>query len=206
MIDTRHEFDDLLRLYLPIALAVVAIVFATVLFCVVRFRRREGREPSRRHSLPVVEGVYALTLAAIAALLITVTFRTEARVDSVRGRPGLVVRVTAFQWGWRFDYPQRGVSLLGNDRSPPTLAVPTGTTVRFQLTSRDVIHSFWIPAERFKRDAFPHRTTRFDLVFDSAGSNAGRCAEFCGLHHADMTFDVLSLSPRRFDQWLAERR
>jgi cytochrome c oxidase subunit 2 len=95
--------------------------------------------------------------------------------------------------------------VTGNDETPPTFAVPADRTVRFTLRSRDVIHAFWIPEQRFKRDAFPNRTTQFDLDFDQTGMNGGVCAEFCGLRHAQMSFNVLALSQPDFEAWLADR-
>ena len=83
------------------------------------------------------------------------------------------------------------------------LVVPARETVEFAITSRDVIHAFWVPHLRFKRDAFPRLTTKFDLVFDKPGSYPGNCAEFCGLHHADMRFGVRVLPRAEFDEWLA---
>jgi cytochrome c oxidase subunit II len=68
--------------------------------------------------------------------------------------------------------------------------VQAGRTIRFRMISRDVIHSFWIPSTRFKRDAFPERWTEFDLTFPKPGRYIGRCAEFCGLQHAGMSFVV----------------
>jgi cytochrome c oxidase subunit 2 len=74
--------------------------------------------------------------------------------------------------------------------------------VLFVEHSQDVVHSFWVPALRFKRDAWPDATTRFELTVDRAGVYAGHCAEFCGLHHADMNFTVVAESRDRFDRWL----
>jgi len=113
--------------------------------------------------------------------------------------------VTAFQWGWRFTYVGEGVTVVGDDRRPPTLVVPTDTTVQFTVRSRDVIHAFWIPELRFKRDAFPERESTFDLVFDEEEST-GRCAEFCGLAHGEMTFDVVGMQSADFRAWLRTQR
>jgi cytochrome c oxidase subunit 2 len=201
--DTRSEYDSLAGIYLPIAIAVVVLVLGTMAFALFRYQRREGRQPSTVASLPVVEGVYALLLVAIVAVLVTVTFRTEAKVDAVSDDPDLTVDVIAFQWGWRFTYPERRVTVVGNVHRPPSLFVPAGSTVRFELRSRDVIHSFWIPELRFKRDAIPGRTTAFDLTFDA--NSIGRCAEFCGLDHAGMTFDIVALSPPDFASWISQR-
>jgi cytochrome c oxidase subunit 2 len=133
-------------------------------------------------------------------VLLAFTFTTETDVDRVAAAR-VQIAVTASQWGWRFDYGG-GRAVVGNDRTLPVLVVPAGEPVGFRLMSRDVIHAFWVPELRFKRDAFPRRTTRFDLVFAKPGSYAGSCAEFCGLHHADMRFGVRAVSRDEFDRWL----
>jgi cytochrome c oxidase subunit II len=204
LVDTRDQFKDLFDLYVPIALAVFAIVSAVVVFALIRFRRRGDGIPRQRSSAPLAEGLYVVALAGITALLVTMTFRTEARVDRIASRPGLTVQVTASKWKWRFFYPRWGVTQVSSGLAPATLVVPTGTTVRFELTSRDVIHSFFVPGLRFKRDAFPGRVTRFDLTFDRPRFS-GTCAEFCGLHHADMRFAVEAMPPAGFLDWVKLR-
>ena len=205
LVDTRDEFQDLWYLYLPIGVAVAAIVFGLVLFCVIRYRRRDDELPRGREGPPIVEGLYALLLAGVVAFLLAFTFTTNDRETELASDPGARVDVTAFQWGWRFTYPGEGVSVVGDEKRPPTLVVPTDTTVRFTLRSRDVIHAFWIPELRFKRDAFPDRETEFDLSFDDEGA-IGRCAEFCGLAHGEMTFHVVAMSPSEFRNWLVAER
>ena len=205
MVDTRVEVQDLFDAYLWIAVAVAVIVFGAVGFAAIRYRRRPGREPSRRSEALKAELAYVGVLVLIVAGLVTATFTTEDKVDAVSNDPALEVDVTAFQWGWTWTYPD-GVTVTGNSDAPPTFAVPIDRTVRFTLTSRDVIHAFWIPEQRFKRDAFPNRTTQFDLAFDRPGMNDGVCAEFCGLRHSQMAFNVLALSKPDFEAWLADRR
>jgi cytochrome c oxidase subunit II len=205
LIDTHDEFQELWGLYLPIGAAVAAIVFGMVFFALVRYRRRDGELPRARESPPVVEGLYALLLAAVVAFLLVMTFRTDDDVTAVSADPGAEVEVTAFQWGWRFSYPGEGVTVVGDDRRPPTLVVPSDTTVRFTVHSRDVIHSFWIPELRFKRDAFPEREDTFDLSFEQ-DEMVGRCAEFCGLAHGEMTFDVVAMEQGDFEAWLETQR
>ena len=208
MTNTRQEFQDLFNgLYLPVLVTVGVIVATVVLVAAIRYRRRPGREPSRRSDAPVAESLYALLIAVVVGALLWATFSAEAKVDDVVSDPGLRVEVTAFKWQWRFDYTGEGVRpTIGSDRHHAELVVPADTVVQFRLTSRDVIHALWIPAVKFKRDAFPNRTTAFDLVFDQTGTFRGRCAEFCGLEHADMTLEVRVMPPAEFDAWLADRR
>ena len=87
--------------------------------------------------------------------------------------------------------------------------LPAGATVQFDLTSIDVIHSFWIPGFRFKRDMFPGQTQTFQVdVGDRTGSwpDTGVCAEFCGLDHHKMRFSVRIVTPDEFQPWLQEAR
>lgn len=207
MTDTRHQFSHLISIYGPVLAAVFVIVVAAILFAAVRYRQRPGSEPSRRAKANVVESLYALIIAVTVVGLVWVTFNAEAKVDRVVQDSGLRVNVTAFKWQWRFDYPGLGIpASQGTDAHHARLVVPSDTVVQFTMTSRDVIHALWIPAVKFKRDAFPNRETRFDLVFDKVGVFPGRCAEFCGLEHAGMTLEVRVLPPGQFDAWVASRR
>jgi cytochrome c oxidase subunit 2 len=200
--DTRHQFAGLFSLYEWVTIVTAAIVFGAVLFAAVRYRRRPGREPSARTEANTVEIVFALVLAGVIALLVHATFTTENRVDAIASNARQRVEVTAFKWGWRFTYPSAGVSTVGDNVRPPTLHLPVGEPVVFAQRSQDVVHSFWVPALRFKRDVWPDATTRFELTVDRAGVYHGACAEFCGLHHTDMTFTVVAESPERFERWL----
>ena len=205
MTDTREEFQGLFSLYFWVLVGAGAVVTVLVLFALLRYRRRSGQAPWHRSEAKVVEIVYAALLAGFVGLLVWKTFGTEDKVDALAASPGVEVRVTAFQWGWRFTYPQSGVSVVGDQNGPPTAAFPTGTPVQFTIQSRDVIHAFWVPDLRFKKDAFPTFANRFDLVFDREGTYVGRCAEFCGLQHAGMSFLIQALSEDEFRAWLAEK-
>ncbi len=188
-VDTRHEFGSLASLYLWVISIAVAVVVVVVVFTLVRYRKRGAEGPVRgRSDANVVESLYALGLAAIAVVLIGATFHVENKVDR-RQQAKIHVDVTAFQWGWRFSLDGRVV--IGDAARPPVLRLPANQPIEFVLTSRDVIHSFWVPGERFKRDAFPGRTTRFTLTFAKPGVYRGHCAEFCGLLHADMDFTLV---------------
>ncbi|MGH2975275.1 MAG: cytochrome c oxidase subunit II [Solirubrobacterales bacterium] len=205
MKSTRQDFDGLFSLYLVIGIVVAALVFVTVAFALIRYRAREGRLPSTRSEANALEIGAAVLITAIVAFLVFRTFSTEAKEDDSSAR-AVRIAVTAFQWGWRFTYPGQGVSVVGNHNDPPTFAVPGDRPVSFSLRSADVIHAFWIPSERFKRSAIPGRVNRFDLRFENTGHEEGLCAEFCGLRHEGMRFDVWVLSNGSYERWLAAQR
>jgi cytochrome c oxidase subunit 2 len=209
--DARAAYDAVDALYLPLGIAVFALVTGTVLVTVVRGRaraRRAGPEPTREHR--AFELAVAGAIAAIGAVLVVVTFghddRTEAKAS---GRPTLRVDVTSYRWGWAFAYPDLGGVVVRSPALgvPAILRVPAGATVRFTTASIDVIHSFWVPELRYKHDLFPGRRDAFDLTFPKrAVMLGGHCAEFCGLGHADMNFAVAVLPRAAFDRWIAARR
>ncbi len=98
-----------------------------------------------------------------------------------------------------------GVTTTGTPAAPPTLYLPVGETTEIELRSADVTHSFWVPAFLFKRDAIPGMTNVFDLTPNRTGSFPGRCAQFCGLRHALMTFTVQVVPRTAYVRYLAAR-
>jgi cytochrome c oxidase subunit II len=204
--DTRSDYLDVQQVYLPIAIGVFVLVVGVALFAVVRYRRRSEDEFPEQRSESKLEYVWAGFLVAIAVFLVGWTFHTENREDPVAKTAGLRVHVVASQWKWRFDYVGRGFSVIGTETRVPTLVVPAGVPVLFTMTSPDVIHAFWIPARRFKRDAFPGSTTRFDMLWTKPGFDRGaRCAEYCGVGHDTMLFNVRTLPRAQFEAWVAAR-
>lgn len=204
--DPRSDFDRVQAVYLPVALGVAVVVLGAFAYAVLRYRRRE--RPRQTRDRPAVELGIAGLIAAVVAVLVVVTLDANAQIDrtSARTPPALTVDVTAFKWGWEFRYPSLGDAV---DRSSPahraTLHVPANRPVRFRLRTNDVVHAFWVPAVRFKHDAWPDTVATFELTFaDDAVS--GFCAQYCGLHHADMTFFVEALGPRDFAAWAKQVR
>jgi cytochrome c oxidase subunit 2 len=223
MIDTRRQYDELAAIYWPIAVGVFVLVALLVVFAALRFRSDEEGLPPQRADAPKTEAAYVLVLVGVFVVLVYLTFSTMARYDANAvtkqgaatpnlpvpgpGKP-LTVRVTAARWNWRFDYPAQGVTEAGLGERPATLVVPAHTNVIFEQTSLDVVHAFYVPYLRFKRDAYPERIDRFALGFGPPGEyrGGGACAEYCGLRHSYMTFGVRVLAPAEFERWAQERR
>jgi len=203
-VDTRNQYFDVWDVYWPIALGVFLIVLAAVLFLALRYRSSSREIPTGKDESTPLEVGYAIGLACIAAFLVFLTFsRMPGNEDAkATGKP-VEVRVTAARWNWRFEYPGLGYVEQGTRQHVPVLRVPVETPIEFTGSSLDVIHSFFVPEERFKRDVFPERRTRWEMVFEDPGNHVGggECAEFCGLEHSNMNFDVLAMPRPEFARW-----
>ncbi|MFN2627104.1 MAG: cytochrome c oxidase subunit II [Gaiellaceae bacterium] len=109
----------------------------------------------------------------------------------------LTIQVVARQWFWEIRYPGT-TAVTANE-----LHIPVRTPVNLEVTTADVIHSFWVPQLNRKIDTIPGQTNRILLYADKAGRYRGQCAEFCGLQHAHMSMYVFADPPARFRAWLA---
>jgi cytochrome c oxidase subunit 2 len=207
--EQAQDLDRLWDLFFVLGGIIGLIVAGLMLFVILRGRRATGLPKQVREHIPL-ELAYTVVPFLIVVGLFAVTFASVRAVDRVddADEVDLLVEVSAFQWQWQFTYPQSGVVVTGTPEQRPELALPAGARVRFDLTSVDVIHSFWIPGFRFKRDVFPGQTTSFQVdVGSTTGSwpDTGVCAEFCGLDHATMRFDVSVRSPDDFARWLEDK-
>lgn len=203
LVDNRHEYQRVFDIYVPIAVGVFVLFTILILFFAIRGRFRPPDQASPRHENNPLELSYAALLACVVAFLLYVTFSAEHQIDTVSltAHPQLTVDVVGSKWEWTFDYPAYGISHHSGTVGHQPLVVPIDEPIRFNITSRDVIHAFWIPEIDFKRDAIPGEREVVVLDFDQAGAFLGHCAQFCGLDHADMWFPVDAVSPARFAAW-----
>jgi cytochrome c oxidase subunit II len=187
------------------ALAVGAIVWGLILWSVLRYRKRSrdvGLPKQFSNHFPL-EIAYTIIPVIIVAIVFFFSVRAENIIDSTKTTPAVWVRVEGFQWGWRFTYlnpsgQPLGPPVVGDYYSPPTLELPAFETVRLSLVSDDVDHSFYVPDFLFKRDLIPRVNNTVELYIDKVGTFQGHCAEFCGLHHADMNFQVEAVPAAQF--------
>ena len=174
------------------------VVIGLALYAVRAPERQDSSGPRR---LIVWGGVVVptLTLTALAAYALSLLpeFLAPAAPGSLR------VAVTGEQYWWRVRYlPSGGEPVdLANE-----IRLPAGEEVEFSLDSRDVIHSFWIPALGGKVDMIPGRTTRLRLSPTRPGHYRGTCAEYCGASHAFMAFPVVVQEKAEFERWLDAQR
>jgi cytochrome c oxidase subunit 2 len=202
-----HDVERLYTVFLAIAAVVWFIVTGLATFAILRYRRR-GSDTA----LPVqTRGNTRLELAWTAIPTITIlglfglTLVALDTVDVRRASSPTEITVTAFRWGWTFEYPASGVTVSGLREPGPEVAVPVGEPIRVNLHANDVIHAFFVPEFLFKRDAVPGQQNSFEFTVEDAGTYRGQCAEFCGAFHARMPFTVVAMPRSEFDAWLATR-
>lgn len=203
----QHVFGQVFGLETTIAEVVFGLVLATMLvaFGTSWYRRRRGKGPLRKSQNNPLEGSYLLALAGMAVFLIVFSFSSNSAFWA-DPPPALTVRATGFQWCWKFQYMGQGVAVSGEcaGHTLPTLVVPAGREVQVQVTSSDVIHSFWVPALRVKMDGYPGHLNHFTMRLQS-GRWTGHCAQYCGLYHYGMMFYLQAVPPAQFDRWLHAR-
>jgi len=205
LVDTRHEYNRLASIYIPIAIGVFAVIVLATVSAVIRYRRRRPQQAARWHKHNPLEGTFAVILGLTVAFLLYLTFTAEHRVDTVanRERPSVTIDVIGSRWEWTFSYPRYGITVRSGTVGRQSLVVPTDAAVRFNLRTIDVIHAFWIPHLEFKHDLIPGSTQVITLTFTQAGLFQGECAEFCGLRHSEMLFNVRAVGLPAFRAWAA---
>jgi len=123
-------------------------------------------------------------------------------------QPDLTVKVVGQQWSWTFNHevsPTKFVYTAGTASQIPTLVLPVDETVRFDLSSPDVIHSFWIPSFVMKMDVVPGRANHFQVTPDQIGTYVGKCTELCGVYHSRMLFNVRVVSQSDYQKYLQDQ-
>jgi len=192
--------------YLIIGLGTVVFVFveSLLVWTIWKYRARPGMpEPEHVHGNTKLEitwtAIPALILMFIAIPTVRTIFRTEGRAPM---NNVLHVHVIGHQWWWEFQYPDYNITTANE------LYLPQGRTAEFELTSADVIHSFWVPALGGKRDVVTNHTNYLWFTPDSTQPDAfdGTCAEYCGTSHGNMRFRAFVVTAQDFDSWVKNQQ
>jgi cytochrome c oxidase subunit 2 len=173
-----------------------------------------------RYNIPL-EILYTVVPLMMVAVLFFFTARDQAAIADVSAKPDVTINVVGKQWAWDFNYLEQDGKQLGVfeagvqgqltgrpgvEAQLPTLYLPVNRRVEFQLTTRDVNHSFWIPAFLYKLDLIAGVRNVFQVVPEREGTYRGKCAELCGEYHSEMLFNVKVVSQAEFDAHIAQLR
>ena len=224
--ETRHEWHNLAmpdpateqadhifylwRYAWVAALATGALVWGLIFWVVVRYRRKRDDEipVQTRYNLPL-EIFY--TIAPIIMVVVffyhTVNVQNMVLDDTEQDQ---TIEVVGQQWSWTFNYRLDGstdgpvVYTSGTGGDIPTLVLPVGETIQFNLHSTDVIHSFGVPGFLMKMDVIPGRVNHYEVTPDTEGTYDGKCYELCGAYHSRMLFNVEVVSPDDYESYLQD--
>ena len=178
--------------------AAVVTLLVTVLMLVPFLRRRQQQRPVNRRLFLWGGGVILPGAAVLLLVPYVMSVGHETRASTSPDR--LAVDVTGYLYWWGMDYRQGAGEPVSTANE---LHLPVGEPVELFLRANDVIHSFWVPSLAGKTDLIPGRTNRMVIEADKPGIYRGVCAEYCGLQHTLMQFDVIAMPRPQFDQWLA---
>lgn len=202
-------------------------VFLVMLWSLVRHRRARGAEAAQFSGNTTLEIVWTIIPVLILAMIAVPATSVLLAINALP-TPGLTVDIRGSQWKWHYAYAgqniayysnlgtaSRDASRKGATASPASvsyylrevdnpLVLPVGEHVRLRLTSDDVIHSWWVPALGFKRDAIPGYINEADIVIDKPGIYRGQCTELCGTGHGFMPIVVQAVTKEEFQQWVTQ--
>jgi cytochrome c oxidase subunit 2 len=189
------------------------LTWGLMLWAAVAYRRRHKDEVPKqtKYNVPI-EILYTVVPLVMILGLFWFTARDQSAVLTMENDQTHTVNVVGFRWSWAFNYLDEEVYDVGMPVSsgsatvPPTLVLPVDEKVRFELSSPDVIHSFWVPNWLFKMDVIPGKTNAFEVTPNKVGTFPGKCAELCGTDHARMLFNVKVVDRTEFNQHMAALR
>jgi len=206
---STQDWNNLFNLAGYVAVVAVAVVMVAMIYFVIKYRERKGQTTfTPRKALFKSRARETVIFAAISIiLLLSLTIASFRLTPNARFPPpvseSLVIKVTAYQWDFRFTYPN-GANITG------TCYVPSSKSIIFNVTSIDVMHGFGLMDFRVKIEAIPGRFNVIGITTPSLNGNSElnytvRCFEYCGVGHTDMMANLIVMNPTAFSQWLSNQ-
>jgi cytochrome c oxidase subunit 2 len=226
---TSERVYDLHTLIMWICVAIGVVVYGVLAYSLLRHRKSRGAKPATFHESTKVEVVWTIIpILILVGIAIPATKALVAMEDT--GEYDMTIRVTGYQWMWRYTYldkdidffsklasASRDAAQLDSGIDPDSvphylldvdhpLVIPTNKRIRFLITSSDVIHSWWVPDLGWKKDAIPGYVNTTWTEVEEPGIYRGQCAELCGRGHGFMPIVVIAKTEQEFDQWVADQK
>jgi len=219
-----HEIYDLHNVILGICVIIFIVVFGAMLIAIIKHRKSAGHRAEQFHENTTVEILWTVIPFLI---LVGMAYPSTKTLLVMRdtSSPDMTIKVTGFQWKWRYDYLEDDVSIYSNLATPRDqiqnlapkgehyllevdhpLVVPVGKRIRVLTTANDVIHAWWVPAFGVKQDAIPGFVRDAWFRVDAAGTYRGQCAELCGKEHGFMPIVVEAVPEDKYKEWVAQQK
>ena len=204
-------------------------VFGAIFYSILKYRKSKGAVAAQWHENTLVEFLWTAVPAVILVVMAIPATKALVMMEDV-AHSDMTIKVTGYQWRWRYDYINEGVFLysglartsdvarqLNSGIDPKTvdnyllevdreLVLPVGRKIRFLTTASDVIHAWWVPALGWKRDAIPGYINESWALIKEPGVYRGQCAELCGKDHGFMPIVVRALPEAEYKAWLEKTK
>lgn len=208
--------------YVFVIISVITVlVIGLMAYIIIKFRRRDGVEPSKTTHNTLLEVIWTTIPILIVVAIIIPSMKLLYYVDRVE-EADFTLKVTGYQWYWGYELPEFGVEEFESRIIPEKdlkegdlrllevdepLVLPVGKTVRVLVTGdpNGVIHAWGIPALKFKRDTVPGRINEGWIKIEEEGVYYGQCYELCGPDHAYMPIKILAVSEAEFNDWVTKK-
>lgn len=220
-----NDIYDLHMLILWICVFIGIGVFGTMFYSIYHHRKSRGHKAEQFHENTTIEIIWTIVPTLILVSMAIPATKTMLELDDVQDSD-ISIKVTGKQWYWEYDYLDTGIHIVSrldeasnkarqtgsgiDPRSIPNyllnvdhpLVIPTNKKIRFVFTAADVIHSWWVPALGWKKDANPGFINEAWTSVKDAGVYRGQCTELCGKDHGFMPIVVVAMDQPEYDTWV----
>ncbi len=215
---------ELHNMIMLICLIIFIIVFSFMFYSIIMHRKSRGHKAAQFHESAKLEVVWTVIPFLILVSMAIPSTATLLYMDDT-SKSDLTIKITGYQWKWRYDYPDLDVGFFSTLSTPREqienkaakdeyyllevdnpLVIPVGKKVRFLMTGNDVIHSWWVPQLGIKKDAIPGYINEVWARADEVGTFRGQCTELCGKDHGFMPIVVQAVSSEDFTKWVAVQK
>ena len=204
-----HSIFDLSMMVLAVTLGIFLVVAGLLFYALIRYRHRPGdsnREPAQVYGSNQIELAWTVIPILIVMMLFLTTTRVILGTQAVpKPKDALNVTVIGHQFWWEYRYPQLGV-VTANELHVPVSDPAHPTPTYLEMSSADVVHSFWVPRLAGKTDLIPNRVNTMWIDPAQSGLYLGQCAQYCGMQHAKMLIRVYAQSPADFAAWVNQQK
>jgi cytochrome c oxidase subunit 2 len=215
---------ELHNLIFVVCLAIFVVVFAVMLYSMIVHRKSRGYKPATFHDNVKLEMLWTVIPFLILVGMAIPSTATLIEMSDT-SKADMTVKITGYQWKWRYDYLDQDIGYFSNLATPREqiegkapkgehyllevdnpIVLPIGKKIRFLMTANDVIHSWWVPQLGVKTDAIPGFINEAWTNINEPGVYRGVCAELCGQDHAFMPIVVEAVTPEEFDKWVVAQK
>jgi cytochrome c oxidase subunit 2 len=215
---------ELHNMIIIICVVIFVIVFGFMFYSIFAHRKSRGFKAAKFHESTTIEVVWTVIPFLILVGMAIPSTATLIEMSDT-SKSDLTVKITGYQWKWKYDYPDQDVGFFSTLATPREqienkaekgknyllevdnpMVLPVGKKVRFIVTANDVIHAWWVPQLGIKKDAIPGFINEMWARIDEPGIYRGQCAELCGKDHGFMPIVVQAVSPEDFSKWVAMQK